>query len=143
MGLVEDVQMYLQSLSPGIIDGSTGWPSSRRRVHDGLGHRLVIITEDGGFEPETPSPDGIGDSALMEPAVQVRVRGTPWDTDAVEEKAAEIFDVLHGLLRTTMGYTYYERVKAQTTPIFIGFDDKGRPEITTSYRALRAVVSTS
>jgi hypothetical protein len=132
--------MHLQAQSPEIIDGTSGWASVRRRVNDALGDQLVVITEDGGFEPETPSPTGIGDSALKEPAVQVRVRAGPWDGDAAVAKAQEIFDVLHGLLRTEMGYGFYMRVKAQTAgPVFIGFDTKNRPEVTVSFRAVQAV----
>lgn len=139
MGIVADVQKYLQQL--GIVDDSSDeWPSVRRRVHDGS-DRLVIITEDGGFEPETPAPEGsLGDSALKEPAVQVRVRAEKWNGDAAFAKAQEIFDALHGLLRVELNGTYYMRIKAQTPqPLFIGYDDSGRPEFTISFRAVTPV----
>lgn len=140
MGIVADVQTYLQAA--GIVDDSSSepWPSVRRRVHDGS-DRLVIITEDGGFEPETPAPPGtLGDSALKEPAVQVRIRGEQWDSDAAQAKAQEVFDALHGLMRVEINGTYYMRIKAQTAqPLFIGFDEKGRPEFTISFRAVTAV----
>jgi hypothetical protein len=140
MGIVADVHAYLGTLSPEVIDGSTEWPSVRRRVNDALGHQLVVITEDGGLEPETPAATGLGDSALAEPAVQVRVRGEPWDGDGALAKAQEIYDALHGLLGATMGSTHYMRVKAQTPePVFIGYDEKGRPEFTVSFRAQRSV----
>ena len=140
MSLVADVQTFLQEHSPPIVDGSTGWLSTRRRVHDQQ-HQIVVITEDGGLEPETPAPDGsLGDSALKEPAVQVRVRGEPWDGDGAEEKAQEIFAALHGLLRTDVGETYCLRVKAQTSqPVFIGYDERNRPEFTISFRMLMPV----
>jgi len=143
VGLVDDVQAYLQSQD--VIDGSTEWPSVRRNMSDNLPDQLVVFAEDGGFEPETPAPQGsMGDAALAEPAVQVRVRGEPWDGDSAEAKAAEIYDALHGLLRTDMGSQHYLRVKAQTSsPVFIGYDERGRPEFTQSFRALRAVASTS
>lgn len=139
MGIVSDFQTYLQSLSPDVIDGDSGWPSVRRRVHDGS-DRLVVFSEDGGFDPETPSEEGIGDSAMMEPAVQVRVRAEAWNGDAASAKAREIFGIFHGLMRVTMGDQYYIRIKAQTPePLFMGFDGNGRPEMTISFRALRAV----
>jgi hypothetical protein len=142
VGLVADVQAYLGTLSPEVIDGSTEWPSVRRRVNDALGHQLVVITEDGGAEPETPSASGIGDSALAEPAVQIRVRGEPWDGDGALAKAQEIYDALNGLLGVTMGSTIYMRVKAQTAePVFIGFDTRGRPEFTVSFSAVRSVTA--
>jgi hypothetical protein len=137
MSLVADVQSYLAALD--IIDGSSEWPSVRRHAHDDTA-RLVVLTEDGGGEPETPSPTGIGDSAMMEPAVQVLVRGDPQDSDAAEAKAAEIFVALHGLLQTEVGTMTYARIKAQTPgPLFIGFDESGRPEFTISFRAVRPV----
>jgi hypothetical protein len=137
MSIVDDVLAYLASAE--IVDGSSEWPSVRRNVHDGS-DRLVIVTEDGGVPPETPSPTGIGDSAFMEPAVQVRVRGEPWDSDSASAKAQDVFDALHGFMRGDLGSTYYIRVAAQTSsPVFIGFDTNGRPEFTISFRALRTV----
>jgi len=139
MSIVADFQAYLADEE--LVDGTTGWPSVRRRVNDTMGDQLVILTEDGGMDPETPAPLGsLGDEALMEPAVQVRVRGEPWDGDSAREKAGEIFTALHGLLRVEMYEAYYLRIKAQTAePVFIGFDERGRPEFTISFRAQRAV----
>jgi hypothetical protein len=83
----------------------------------------------------------MGDSALMEPAIQVRVRSGPGQSDAARAKMQEIIDVLHGVLSQTIGSTHYLRIKAQTSePAFIGFDVRGRPEFTMSFRALRAVM---
>ncbi len=143
MGIVADVQAYLAT--EGVVDGATDWPSVRRRANDVMGDQQVIFTEDGGADPETPAPIAtLGDAAMAEPAVQIRVRGEPWDGDGALYKAVEIYDALHGLLRTEVGYTYYIRIKAQTPePVFIGFDEQGRPEFTISFRALRAVVSPS
>jgi len=136
MSLVDDLQAYLADES--LVDGSTDWPSVRRRVNDAMGDQLVIITEDGGLEPETPSASGIGSATFREPAVQVRVRAGAWDGDSAAGKAAEIFDAVHGLRNVTMGSTVYTRVKAQTSsPVFIGFDSpRGRPEFTISFRAV-------
>lgn len=138
MGIVADFQQYLKDA--GIVDGSTDWPSVRRRVHDNS-DQLVILTEDGGFEPETPAPAGtLGDSAQKEPAVQVRVRAEPWDGDAAHAKAQEVWDALHGQMRVEINGNFYARIKAQTPqPIFIGYDDQNRPEFTISFRAVMAV----
>jgi hypothetical protein len=135
VSLVNDVQSYLADVS--LVDGSTGWPSVRRRVNDQMGDALVVITEDGGLEPETPSETGIGSATFREPAVQVRVRAGAWDGDAAYAQSQAIFDVLHGARNVTMGSTFYHRVKAQTaSPVFIGYDEQGRPEFTTSFRAV-------
>jgi hypothetical protein len=141
MGLVEDVQLHLQQQSPPVIDSGSPveWPSFRRRVIDRIGtrdvHQIVVFTEDGGFEPEMPSPQGVGDASIRQPAVQVRVRGEPWDGDSASEKLAEIADILGRVLREQIGYTTYQRIKAQSEPLFIGFDEKNRPEFTQSFRA--------
>jgi hypothetical protein len=114
------------------------WPSVQRVVHEGSA-RLVIITEDGGFEPETPSFAGIGDSAMEEPAVQVRVRGAKGEGVEAEAKMLEIRDALHGRVREAVGYTNYMRVKAQSGVLYIGMDAKERPEFTLSFRARKSI----
>jgi hypothetical protein len=137
MGLVEDVQVYLAAQN--LIDGATGWPSVRRRVFDGLGDRLVVITEDGGAQPELPADAGIGDAAFEDPAVQIRVRGEPWDSDASYDKARAIAGALHGLYNVPMNGTTYLRVGRQSV-VFNAFDDdKSRPNHTISIRAATAV----
>lgn len=137
MGLVEDLQLYLQQ--EGVVDGSTEWPSVRRRVHDGS-DKLVILTEDGG-STERPSASGIGDSAMRNPQVQIRVRGEPWDGDSAEAQIKAIEAVLHGASPGVIGYTVYKRLGALTEPIFMGFDTKNRPEFAQSYRATTDVTA--
>jgi hypothetical protein len=149
MGFAEDARLRL--VSAGIVDdgfgGSTGWPCFLRRVFDRVGntdfHQIVFITEDGGFEPETPSPVGLGDIAFRQPAIQVRVRGEPLDGDAPAEKLQQIMDELHGILRETVGYGLYIRIKAQSEALFIGFDAKNRPEFTQSFRAFTQITQVS
>ena len=141
MGLVDDVYARLESEA--IAGSSTDWSLFRRRLNDSA-QQQVVLTEDGGFEPETWSAEGIGDSALEEPAIQVRVRGNPWDRDGAYAKAMEVMRSLHSILRETVGETIYLRIKAQTSePVFIGFDEKGRPGFTQSFRAVRPVAATS
>jgi hypothetical protein len=138
---VADLQTYLDD--QGIIDGSTDWPSVRRRLHDGTVaepvNQLVVLTEDGGPQPETPADEGMGDCAWRFPTVQVRVRGDRLDSDAAEAKAQEIYDALHGQLGVTMGEVEYAGVHALSEPLFIGFDEKGRPEFTFSVQMTRPV----
>lgn len=136
--LVDDVQAYLEA--EGITDGSTSWPSVRRRLHDGS-DQLVVITEDGGPTPEIGAP-GVRSASLKDPAFQVRVRATAWDGDASAAKAQEIFDALHGRLKLEMGEGRYLRVAAQSPePVFIGYDERGRPEHTISFRAASLVTA--
>jgi hypothetical protein len=142
MSAVSDVQTHLQYM--GLVDitmsdAPDDWPSVRRRAHD-ESHRLVVLTEDGGVPPETPADAGIGSSALASPRVQVRVRAEPWNGDASEQKATEIIRELHGRQAITMGETLYMLVTALTDePVFMGYDDNGRPEHTVSFDLTRAV----
>lgn len=134
MGVVSDVQAYLQA--QGLVDGATDWPSVRRRVHD-QSNRLVVLTEDGGPEPEIPRAEGLGSGAMKVPGVQVLVRGDPWDGDAALAKARAIHDALHGLAGVTMGEATYSGVRAMTPePVFLGFEENGRPQFTVAFRLL-------
>ena len=136
MGVVADVYSYLEA--QGLAGGSTDWALVRRRlVDDPAVDQLVVLTEDGGLAPEIAESSGIGDSALQDTGIQVMVRAGPWDGDAGAAKAQEILDALHGLRDTTLGATTYRRVRAQTPePIFLGFDDRGRPRHTMSFYLL-------
>lgn len=137
MGLVADVQAYLEAQS--LIGGATGWASIRRRIFDDV-DQLVAISEDGGSPPEMQATAGIGDVALEDPAVQIYVRGEPWDGDSAETKAGQIFAALHGQTDIDLNGTTYVRVAARTSgPIFLGFDESGRPELTISFRARKLI----
>lgn len=129
----EDVYTFLEAQA--LAGGATGWTLTLRRVlDDPATDKQVVVTEDGGPTPETKRSSGIGDSALADGAVQVRVRAEAWDGDTAMAKAKAIFDALHGQHRITVGATQYHRVRAMTPePVFIGFDDKGRPSVTISF----------
>lgn len=139
MGVVSDMSTYLEA--QGLAGGSTGWDLIRRRVMDEPeDNQLVVLTEDGGAAPEISEAFGIGDSALKDPGVQVLVRGNPWDGDSSLAKAVEILDALHGLRDTLIGATTYLRVRSQTAePVFVGFDERSRPQHTLSFLLLASV----
>jgi len=142
MSAVQDVYDFL--LAQGLAGGSTEWGLVRRRIADSpqLANQAVVVTEDGGYPPEIPSSVGIGDSAMKDIGVQVLVRGEPWDGDGSLAKAVEIYDALHGKRRITLGSVEYLRVVAQTPePVFLGFDETGRPRHTTSYLLLVEVMT--
>lgn len=145
MSAVADLQSWFEQ--NGYVDGSSDWPSVRRRVHDGTSedpvHRLVIFTEDGGVPPETPADAGSqGDAAWRRPQVQVRVRGAPWSDespDVAEEKAEELWDAVHGLNAVVMGDVEYIGTRCLTELIPLGFDEQNRPEFTFSVQMTRPV----
>lgn len=141
MGLVSDVQTYLAAQS--LVDGTTGWPSKRRHVsdHDTEIAQLVVVTEDGGPVPTHDAVSGLGSAATSVPGVQVFVRGKPFEGDAAFAKAQAIHDALHSLKDTEMGDATYISVQARTPePVFIGYDDKQRPQFTISFLATVAAV---
>ncbi len=137
MDFVQDVYDYLEA--EGITGGSTAWEVQRRRVQDEpVLNQVVVLTEDGGPPPELKAAEGIGDSALQDMGVHVLVRAAQWDSDASYAKADEIYEALHGLQNVVLGSSSmtYMRVKAQSIPVFIGFDSQGRPRHTISFSLL-------
>lgn len=131
MSVVEDVQGYL--VAEGLVDGVTSWPSCRRMVHDDS-DALVVITEDGGPQPEIPAAQGVGSAALAELGVQVLVRGNPGDSDEASAKALAIHRLLHGLRGSDLNDLGYRKIRAMTAgPVFIGFDETNRPQFTSSF----------
>lgn len=140
MSLIGDLQSYLED--EGIAGGTTGWLLLRRRVVDAADQsmdQLVVLTEDGGPAPEIGAGEGIGDAAVMDLSIHVLVRAAAWDGDASAAKVAEIEAALHGKLDVLIGSTRCLRVAAQAPqPVFIGFDDLGRPRHTQSFRFLVA-----
>lgn len=139
MSVVDDVFHYLEM--NGLAGGSTDWTLLRRRMVDDPAHdRCVVVNEDGGVAPEFGAAEGIGDSAMRDPAVMVTVRAAEWDGDASQAKGEEVRAALHGLRDVTLGLggsPRYYRVRAQSELIFAGFDPQGRPHHTISFRLLR------
>lgn len=132
MSIVDDFQSYLAA--QGIVDGGTGWPSSRRFMHDGSA-QLVVISEDGGDPPGVFKAGAVGDAEIRRPALQFMVRGAEGDGDGSRSKAQEIFDLLQDETGVTIGGADYLLITARTPqPIFTGFDDKNRPIHTVSFR---------
>jgi len=136
---VDDVFAFIQLF--GLAGLQTGWSLFRRRMADKPTSldRAVVVSEDGGPQPEIKEAAGIGDSALRDVGVMVSVRAGAWDSDASKDKAFAILAALHGLMNALVGATTYNRVRALTPePIFAGFDDTGRPRHTIAFRLLRA-----
>jgi len=136
LDLVSDVYNYLNA--SGLVGGSTGWALIRRKVSDApTPDQCVIISEDGGPPSEQWAAEGIGDSAMRDPAVHIMVRGKPWDGDASGYKALEIYNLMHSKRGITMGSHYYFRIQSRTaSPLFLGFDERGRPQHTLSFLCL-------
>jgi hypothetical protein len=132
---VRDLQAYL--MAEGLIDGSSGWPSSRSGAHDDS-ERLVVFAPDGGSSPEIPAVSGIGDTAMQDPAVHVTVRGAVGERDEAEEAMEALRFAAHGKTSTSMGSILYFRVAARSEPVMY-FDDRNRPNFTVSFRMMSLV----
>lgn len=140
MSAVADVTAYL--LAQGVAGGATDWGLIRRRLTDTpVPDRVVVVAEDGGSTPEVGAAAGIGDSAMKDVGVLVTVRAAQWFSDDSADKAQEILTLLHGLQDTTLGgSTRYLRIGAVTPePVWVGFDEQGRPLHTIAFRLLSLV----
>ena len=102
-------------------------------------HQLVI-TADGGDQPQIPANDGIGDVARQRDGIQILCRSDPNNGDQALSLLETIYDALHGLNATTLGDTTYIGVRARTAaPVPLGSDDKGRSMFSHSYLLHRLV----
>lgn len=142
MGVVDDVYFFLEE--QGLAGGSTEWDLFRRRIMDSPSQaQAVILSEDGGPQPDMATNAGIGDAAIEDPGVLITVRAEQWDGDSSKEKAAEILEALHGLRSVVLGGSgapTYLRVRALTPePMWAGYDDQGRPQHTVAFRLLKLV----
>jgi len=140
MSAVEDVYDYL--LAEGLA-GTSDWDLIRRRITDApVQDQCVVVQEDGGPVPEMGAAAGMGDAAMADVGVLVHVRAKQWDADVSALKARAIYVALHGQFDVALGAsgatTTYLRVRAMTAePIFLGYDEKGRPQHTIAFRMLR------
>lgn len=137
MPAVDDVFAYL--VAQNLVKGSTGWAALRRKMDDAVPDRLVVVGEDGGPAPEMPATVGLGSAALADPGVLVSVRAGAWDSDVSRAKGMAILQALHGLRNVELvsGGALYYGIRAQTPePVFAGYDDRGRPLHTISFRLL-------
>jgi hypothetical protein len=136
MSTLSDLSTYL--IAQGIVGGSTEWAIKHRRTMDSpVTDQLVTLIEDGGPPPEISTATGIGDEAQHDIGVLVTIRGNAWKGDTNYTKAMEIFDELHGKRDITLVSKLYLRIRAMTPePVFLGFDDQGRPRHTIAFLLL-------
>lgn len=127
MGAAKDLQAYLAT--QGLIDGATGWPSSRAIVHD-ASDRLVVLTEAGGPQPGPRTGEEYQ-------AVQVRVRGAPGEADAAVDELRAIYDEIQGVTNVAYNGTAYIEVKADNGVVLLEVDDKNRPHYVQTFSLLR------
>jgi hypothetical protein len=137
------MQAYLAAA--GLVDGDTGWPSTRGALYDETGSgqvdQIVQIAEDVGPAPEVHAAEGVGSAALVFPAILVTVRGLPNDRDGARVKAAAIYEALHSLSGVTLGNGIYMQVRARSSEFARVFDARSRPRFSMSYLATAAAVA--
>ena len=132
MSLLMDLSAYLVAQT--LAGGSTGWNLVRRRIVDEPdADQLIVLNEDGG-STEVPAVRGVGDAAMHDIGVQCLVRGPVGDSDASLTRAELLREHFHGKLNLTMNGHVYLRAMARTPePLFIGFDERSRPQHTISF----------
>jgi hypothetical protein len=95
--------------------------------------RCIGLFEYGGM-----APDMTHDKAYdVNPSLQVRIRAenlgsTGYATGIA--KADAVLALLHGVSNTTLSSKPYKLILATGSPMYLGTDDKGRPEWTVNFR---------
>ena len=83
------------------------------------------------------SPEGISD--ISYPSVQVSVRGEPYGYSAAYDLADSIKTILHAYEGgVTKNGSWYIGIWADSDPIFLGLDEKNRPEFVINFRIQRS-----
>ena len=137
MTLCSEISAYFVSNSIGIAGtGATGsW-----NIYYDRGDlptnpdQVILITETGGMAPELLH-DGNYD---INPSMQVRVRAKPKDYATGIGKAEAILTLLHGKANVTIGSTSYKLIRAQSSPLYLGNDERGRHEWTVNFLIQKA-----
>lgn len=134
MSAVDDVYDWLGA--EGLV--GSDYVAVKRNVTDDVPNKAVFVIEDGGPDAEVGSEEGSGDTAMAFPGVLLRFRGEPGKAVDVQGKAQEVKDRLHGLYGVDLGATHYLQVLTLgSEPLFIGYDDRKRPEFTVAIRLTR------
>ena len=88
-----------------------------------------------GGEPPEFTHDGPGDDR---PSLQVRTRAAKNGNAAGHARALAVHTALNGLSNTALSGTRWKFVRAlQSEPIFLGYDEQGRPEWSQNYAIIK------
>lgn len=90
----------------------------------------ISVYDTGGFAPQSSYKYDY-------PTVQVRIRGTIGGYVTGYSKAESIKNLLHDLHGQSWGVSWYIGVWAMSDILFLGHDDKNRPEFSVNFRIHR------
>ena len=135
MGLLADISADLVNGSIGTAGtaASQGWSIYQGKITASPDQQIGLF-EYGGMPPEM-NHDKATD---VNPSLQVRVRATQGGYTTGIAKAEAILARLHQRSNTTINSVSYKLIRAMSSPIFIGVDDKGRPEWTINFQIVKA-----
>ena len=129
MALVDEVGGALTAA--GVVGGATGWTLRYHFVPDDPS-QVVVLSETGGV-PVSPV------LGYSKPAVQVYVRGEPYQATEARSKLQDVHDAIHGYYGPLGGRTYWV-IAEESGALPLGRDEKNRPEWTQNYVATVARV---
>jgi hypothetical protein len=129
MSILDDIATHLETGSPTIVGGSTGWTLFKGLMPDSP-DQAVALYETGGPPPGQEK----GGTRLSEPTFQVRVRAGAHDYSAARTKIQEVFAELDDA--TISGYIFVFPLNAGPLPL--GQDTNERPHLTWNFRTMVA-----
>jgi hypothetical protein len=122
----EGVKDLLVAAGAGVFNATSGWSIRISRQQDSPDTHITVYDTTG----EDPNPRYLLDF----PRTQVKVRGNQSGYVAARDKCTEVVDALQGLPSQTIGGDLWVGLWAVGGPIFLGYDDKDRPEFTLNFR---------
>lgn len=121
MSMKADLQDYLVSIGQGVDVYIGGFPDTPDDV--------VVLEQYGGLEP-IYIPELTTQPAYERPSIQARSRS--FDPEKSERRAKELMHLL-SLTNVTLNDTFYQRVAAITSVMYIGLDEAKRHHFTVNF----------
>ena len=98
--------------------------------------RVVSLFEYGGMPPDITHDKAYD----VRPSLQVRIRAESLGSTGYATgiaKADAVLALLHGVSNTTLSSKPYKLILASGSPIYLGTDDKGRPEWSVNFQIVK------
>lgn len=123
MSLIDDVATYLENNSIGTV----GTDIFKSYLPDNDGNPIIAVYDTGG-----PAPN-IDITSLKNPTFQIFVRADTYSTG--KATLDSIRSLLHGIIETQVGNTYFLNCFAQSEGGHIGRNENGQDEFSINFIA--------
>ncbi len=138
--LLDEVAGELISQGVGVAGSTAAWVVAKG-YEPATPDRVIVLYETGGFPNE-----GLSTGTVDRPTFQLRVRGPvnmqtagAYSTARVKIGAARV--ALDAVLNKSLSGWKYIHIKAQSEPLFLGYDNTDRPTLAINFQALRSRTS--